>query len=58
MGDGRSEISAGVGMGALTVSRLPQNAEKQRELHKKLGTDIIISDYNDFGFKIMFGETI
>ncbi len=58
VGDGRSEISAGVGMGALTVSRLPQNAEKQRELHKKLGTDIIISDYNDFGFKIMFGEAI
>lgn len=58
VGDGRSEISTGVNMGALTVSRLPSNAVKQRELHKRLGTNIIVRDYNDIDFKIMFGEKI
>lgn len=45
VGDGRSEISAGVKMGAFTVSILPENATRQRELHKQLGTNMIIPDY-------------
>lgn len=46
-GDGRSEISAGASMGALCLSRLPESAAHQRELHKKLGTNIIVADYLD-----------
>lgn len=45
VGDGRSEISAGVKIGAVTVSILPESAARQRELHKELGTNMIISDY-------------
>lgn len=45
VGDGRSEISAGVKMGAVTVSVLPESAKRQRELHRELGTNMIISDY-------------
>lgn len=45
VGDGRAEISAGVEMGAVVMSRLPKEAAYQRELHKKLGTNIIIEDY-------------
>lgn len=46
VGDGRSEISAGVAMNAITMSRLPSLALSQRELHKRLGTNIIVSDYS------------
>lgn len=45
IGDGRSEISAGVSLGAVTVSILPETAKRQRELHCELGTNMIISDY-------------
>ena len=45
VGDGRSEIAAGIHMGALTVSRLPKNAARQRELHMALKTNLIIEDY-------------
>ena len=45
VGDGRSEISAGVSLGAVTVSILPETAKRQRELHTELGTNMIISDY-------------
>lgn len=45
VGDGRAEISAGVGMGALTLSRLPKTAIVQRELHQRLGTHLIVPDY-------------
>ena len=45
VGDGRSEISAGVSMGAVTLSRLPENAVRQRELHHALGTNLIVPDY-------------
>lgn len=45
IGDGRSEIAAGVAMGAVTISRLPDDADRQRELHKELGTNVIVSDY-------------
>ena len=51
VGDGRSEISAGVKMGALCVSRLGKNEEYKRALHKRLGTDIIIESFNDPDFR-------
>ncbi len=54
IGDGRAEIQAGVQMGAFVVSRLPENADFQRELHKKLGTNIIIKDFCDKEFLDLF----
>ena len=54
VGDGRAEIQAGVEMGAFVVSRLPENADYQRNLHKKLGTDIIIKDFCDKDFLSFF----
>lgn len=57
VGDGRAEIQAGVQMGAFVVSRLPENAEYQRDLHKKLGTNVIIEDFCDKEFlKLFKGE--
>ncbi len=46
-GDGRSEISAGVKMGALTLSRLNPEADYQRQLHVRLGTHMIVADFTD-----------
>ena len=46
-GDGRSEIYAGVKMGALCVSRLGKDETYKRSLHKTLGTDIIVEDFLD-----------
>lgn len=54
VGDGRAEIQAGVQMGAFVVSRLPENADFQRELHKKLGTNVIIKDFCDKEFLELF----
>ena len=54
-GDGRSEISAGVKMGALTVSRLGINALRQRELHTQLGTHLIVEDFSDPLIAKVFG---
>jgi len=45
VGDGRSEIYAGVKMGAVTISRLPSHYERQREIHKQIGTNIILTDF-------------
>lgn len=45
VGDGRSEIFAGSEMGAAIISRLPKDAKRQRELHKEIGADIIVSDF-------------
>ncbi len=47
VGDGRSEIAAGTSMGAVTLSRLPSDAVRQREVHRALGTHLIVSDYHD-----------
>ncbi len=44
-GDGRTEIKAGVAMGCVTVSRLPADAARQRELHRTLGTNYIVPDF-------------
>ena len=46
IGDGRSEISAGVKLGALVISRLGKNDLRQREIHKKLRTNLIIDHYD------------
>ena len=54
VGDGRSEILAGVKMGAVTLSILPKTAKRQRELHKRLGTNMIISDYTPLDLKEIF----
>jgi len=45
LGDGRTEIKAGVDMGCVTMSRLPPGATRQRELHVALGTHYILPDY-------------
>lgn len=55
IGDGRSEIEAGVKMGAVTISRLDSDAEKQIQIHKTLGTNMIVKDYTDEEFLKMFG---
>ncbi len=51
IGDGRSEISAGVKMGALCISRLEKNDIFRRNLHKDLGTNIVVESYNEEEFK-------
>ena len=45
LGDGRSEVSAGVKLGAVTMTIQPETALRQRELHRELGTNMIVSDY-------------
>ena len=47
VGDGRSEISAGVKMGALCLSRLDESDDYKRALHRRLGTDMIVADFFD-----------
>jgi len=46
-GDGRSEISAGIKMGALTLSRLTKAQTRQMELHTSIGTHMIMEDFTD-----------
>lgn len=53
IGDGRSEITAGVSLGAVTISILPTSAKRQRELHKELGTNMIVADYTSPDLKII-----
>ena len=45
IGDGRTEIKAGVDMGSVTMSRLPADARRQRELHVGFGTNYIVTDF-------------
>ena len=58
VGDGRSEISAGVKMNALCISRLDNEEEYKRKLHKNLGTHIIINDYTSDDFKELMSDTL
>jgi phosphoglycolate phosphatase-like HAD superfamily hydrolase len=51
IGDGRSEISAGVKMGALCVSRLEKTDTFRRNLHTLLGTNILVESYLEEDFK-------
>jgi phosphoglycolate phosphatase-like HAD superfamily hydrolase len=57
IGDGRAEIQAGVELGAVVISRLPENAEYQRELHKRLGTNVIVEDFTGKEFYNLFEAT-
>ena len=50
IGDGRSEISAGVKMNALCISRLEKNDTYRRDLHKKLGSHIVVESYLEEDF--------
>ena len=45
VGDGRAEISVGVEIGAVTLSRIPDDALRDREIHTGLGTNYIVADY-------------
>lgn len=45
IGDGRSEIFAAVELGALAISRLDDHAVRSRQIHRQLGTNLIMSDY-------------
>jgi len=47
IGDGRSEVQAGVQLGAAVMSRLPVEAKRQRELHRGLGTNYLVPDYTE-----------
>jgi hypothetical protein len=55
LGDGRTEIKAGVDMGCVTMSRLPVDAARQRELHVSLGTNCILPDYTSPVLKELIG---
>jgi len=46
VGDGRSEIAAAVELGAVALSRLNPDASKAREIHRALGTNLIVDDYS------------
>ena len=46
IGDGRSEVSAGVKLGALVISRLNKNDLRQREIHRQLKTNIMMDHYD------------
>lgn len=47
VGDGRAEISAGVEMDAITMSRLSSSMTYQQKLHKELGSNILVEDFLD-----------
>lgn len=51
VGDGRSEVSAGVDLGAVVLSRLPEEAERQRAIHRELGTNYLVADYTGSGLR-------
>jgi len=54
VGDGRSEVQAGVAMGAAVLSRLPANAHRLRELHRSLSTNYIVADYTGPALSALF----
>ncbi|MCF6176363.1 MAG: hypothetical protein L3J71_11415 [Victivallaceae bacterium] len=54
VGDGRTEIKVGVEIGAVTISRLPEEQQLQRNIQIGLGTNIIVADYTDAVFLGMF----
>jgi len=54
VGDGRAEINAAVEMNAVALSRLDKTAERQREIHRHLKTNYIVSDYTAPYFKKLF----
>jgi hypothetical protein len=54
IGDGRTEIKAGVEMGCVTMSRLSKTDIRQREIQTELKTNMIVEDYTDSSIKKMF----
>jgi len=54
IGDGRSEIAAGKKMNAITISILEKDAERLREIHTGLKTNLIISDYTEMELRKLF----
>lgn len=47
VGDGRSEIAAAVELGALAISRLDEKSLRARDIHKQIGTNLIVTDYSE-----------
>lgn len=57
VGDGRSEIKAGVDMNSFTISRLSENMHYQKQLHIKMGTNMIVEDFEKEDiYKILSSE--
>ncbi|MBR2358326.1 MAG: HAD family hydrolase [Lentisphaeria bacterium] len=55
VGDGRSEIAAAVELGAVAISRLDKAALRAREIHRQIGTGLIVEDYSEI--KNIFAES-
>ncbi len=53
VGDGRSEIAAGIGLGCVTLSRLDLSARRAREIHRELKTHMIAENYEGV-FPLLF----
>ena len=53
VGDGRSEIAAGAELGCVTLSRLDESARRAREIHRELGTNMIVENYEGV-FPLLF----
>ena len=53
VGDGRSEIAAGVALGCVTLSRLDLSARRAREIHPELKTNMIVENYEGV-FPLLF----
>lgn len=47
VGDGRAEIVVGVEINAVTISRIPENSPRDREIHIELRTNYILPDYTN-----------
>ena len=47
VGDGRSEISAAKELGTVAISRLGEEASRQKEIHRMIGTNLIVNDYSN-----------
>jgi phosphoglycolate phosphatase-like HAD superfamily hydrolase len=47
VGDGRTEMKAGTDMGCVTMSRLPRDAHRLREMHTEFGVNYIVEDYEE-----------
>jgi len=47
VGDGRTEIRSGAELGCVTISRLPKEAVRQRQLHVSFGANYILEDFTD-----------
>jgi len=54
IGDGRAEIQAARTMGAVAISRLAEDSQRQRQIHRELGTNYIVPDYTGENFRKLF----